>query len=123
MVSSAPFLIALGGAGGALARYGTTRALGVGIGWDAAWATATVNVAGAFALGVAAQLLSERPGLALLVTTGFLGAFTTFSTFAMDAVTLIRDRGVGTAMLYVGASVALALAAFALGALLAGGRP
>ena len=109
--------VALGGAGGALARWGTTRALTALGGWDAAWSTALVNVAGAFALGLAASLLAERQGaLALLVMVGFLGAFTTFSTFAMDAVWLLRERGVGLASAYIGASVALALVAFVLGA-------
>ena len=114
-------MVALGGAGGALARWGTARALG-GAGWDAAWSTAAINVTGAFALGVAAQLLVGRPSLTLLLATGFLGAFTTFSTFALDAVGLLRAQGVGIAALYVGASVGLAVLAFALGALLAGGR-
>lgn len=116
-------LVALGGAGGALARYLTHCSLGAGGGWDGAWSTAIVNVAGAFALGVAAQLLADRPGFALLVMTGFLGAFTTFSTFAMDAVWLLRERGAVLAALYVGASVGLAILAFAGGALAAGGRP
>ena len=116
--------VAIGGAGGALARWWTTRALtGVG-GWDAAWSTALVNVAGAFALGLAASLLAERvadgqqSALALLLMVGFLGAFTTFSTFAMDAVWLLRERGVGLAALYIAASVGVALLAFLGGALL-----
>lgn len=119
----AALAVALGGAGGAAARYLTARGLTLAGGWDGAWSTAIVNVAGAFALGVAAQLLADRPGLTLLLMTGFLGAFTTFSTFAMDAAWLLRERGVLLAAVYVGASVALALAAFACGALLAGGRP
>ena len=122
MTLPASLLVALGGAGGALARFAATRALSASGGWDAAWSTAIVNVAGAFALGVAAQLLADRPGLALLLATGFLGAFTTFSTFALDTVGLLKAQGIGSATAYVAASVALALPAFALGALLAGGR-
>ena len=123
MASAVPLLVALGGATGALARYGTTRAISAGAGWDPAWSTAVVNVLGALALGAAAQRLADRPGAALLLMTGFLGAFTTFSTFAMDAVQLLRGQGVLAASAYVGGSVTLAIGAFALGAVLAGGRP
>ena len=114
-------LVALGGGLGAAARYGAQRSLGSAFGWEA-WGTAAVNVAGAFALGIAAQLLAERPSLGLLLATGFLGAFTTFSTFAMDAMGLMQRDGAAAAALYVGASVGLALVAFAGGALLAGAK-
>ena len=114
-------LIALGGGAGALARYGTGRVLGAAFGWEAL-ATLAINVAGAFALGIAAQLLAARPSLFLLLATGFLGAFTTFSTFAMDAVGLLQRIGALAAASYVAGSVLLALLAFAGGATLAGAK-
>lgn len=111
--------VGVGGAGGALARYGAGRALTAWHGAEAAWSTMIVNVTGAFALGVAVSLLSGRPGvLALLVVTGFLGAFTTFSTFAWDGVALFRERSFWVASVYVAGSVGLALAGFLSGAAL-----
>ena len=110
--------VASGGAAGAVARWQMGLALTRGLGWDAAWATCGVNVAGAFALGLAAALLAARQGaLPLLVTVGFLGAFTTFSTFAMDAAGLAA-RSWGLAAAYLCASVSLALLAFLGGAAL-----
>lgn len=112
-----PFLaVASGGALGALARWGVARSA-VGLGAEGFLATATVNVAGSFGLGLAASLLAGREGaLPLFLLVGFFGAFTTFSTFAMDAAWLMRERGFGGASVYVVASVGLALAAFLVGA-------
>jgi CrcB protein len=109
--------VAIGGAGGALARWGATRALTAWHGAEAAWSTLIVNALGAFLLGLCASLLAGRPGvLPLLVMVGFLGAFTTFSTFAMDAVMLFRGRSFAVASAYVAGSVGLALASFLGGA-------
>ena len=113
--------VAGGGALGALARYG----VGVGAaraGLEGFWATGAVNGLGSFGLGALAGLLAARGGvLAPLVLTGFFGAFTTFSTFALDAVGLADGRGLVSAAVYVLGSVALGLAAFVFGAWL--GRP
>ena len=108
--------VASGGALGALARWGVARGA-VGLGAEGFWATAGVNVVGSFGLGLAAALLTGREGaLPLFLLVGFFGAFTTFSTFAMDAACLMRERGFGGASVYVAASVGLALAAFLAGA-------
>lgn len=79
------------------------------------WATLLINVTGAFLLGLLLILLSERlpssryarPFLA----TGLIGAFTTFSTFAVETDTLVRLEHPATAAAYVGATLAAGLTA------------
>lgn len=115
-------LVALGGALGSVCRY----LVGIGalklMGASFPWGTLTVNVAGSFAIGVLAELIVVRFGasaeLRLLLITGFLGGFTTFSAFALDAVTLF-ERGASlaaTSYLFVSivASIAAAIAGIAL---------
>lgn len=88
-------LIAGFGALGALSRYGLDRILGGGRGDDFPWATLTVNVVGAFALGVLIALTVERAGVGegwrLALGVGFLSSFTTFSTYAYDTVRLAEN--------------------------------
>lgn len=108
-------LVAAGGAAGSVCRYGATllgtRLLGP------AWPLGTffVNVTGSFLMGVLVELLLRRLGgsdpLRLLLATGFLGGYTTFSSFTLDAVS-IWERGEGVAALgYVLASVVLGVLA------------
>ncbi|HUQ39543.1 MAG TPA: CrcB family protein [Acidimicrobiales bacterium] len=108
-------LVAVAGALGALARYGIGTAVGVR---SFPWATLVINMAGSFALG----FVLGGPGAArwsshatTAVAVGFLGAFTTFSTFAFEGTALVRDERVGAAALYVGLSVVLGLLAAAAG--------
>lgn len=98
-------LVALAGSAGVLARYGIAQA------WASVWAIAAINVAGSFALGVV--LGAGRDHVA--ITVGFLGGFTTFSTFSMHAVRLADDGKGDTAFLYVAVSVVLGVAAAAAG--------
>ncbi len=112
-------LIGLAGAAGALARYGLGTAVG-----DRSfpWITLAINVAGSFLLGVLVKLAVERgwPDTTTLpLGVGFLGAFTTFSTFSVDTHTLIRDGRAGAALGYVAASVVAGVGAAALGYLTA----
>lgn len=108
-------LVAVAGALGAVARY----RLGVAVGVRTfPWATLGINVVGCFAL---AALLtgpaSERWGTTATTAlgVGFLGAFTTFSTFGYEAVTLVRDDRLAAAGAYVGLSLAGGVAAAGLG--------
>jgi len=94
---SAALAVALGGAFGALARYGAGALIARLIGGTFPWATLSVNVLGSFALGLLAPLALSRglsPELRLLLTTGFMGAFTTFSTFSLETLQLARAGGV-----------------------------
>lgn len=103
--------IAIGGAMGAVSRHYAAvwvmRALGTGF----PFGTLAVNVLGSFLMGVLAELLALKVTLPLeiraLFTVGFLGAFTTFSTFSLEAVLLIERHQHLQAALYVGASVLL----------------
>lgn len=93
-------LVALGGFAGALARYGVDLALGDATG------TFAVNVAGSFALGLLVTRVTDVR-VQLLVGTGLLSSFTTYSTFAADAVAL----GTVTGTVYVIASYAVGIGA------------
>jgi CrcB protein len=77
--------------------------------------TFLINVSGAFALGLILALAvgrwSRSRYLRPLVATGFLGAYTTFSTFALELVTLGRDGHLPTAAWYAAASLAVGLVA------------
>lgn len=107
--------VMLGGALGAAARYGVVSLLspGGGSGESASrvpWGVLAVNLAGCLAIGVLAGAWESRGGderVRLLVMTGLLGSFTTFSAFGMDTLTLLRAGAVWLAAGYVGASVVL----------------
>jgi fluoride exporter len=108
--------IFLGGAIGALARYGLARALPHDPGsWP--WATFCVNVAGALALGYLTTRLQERlPPTAYrrpLLGTGLCGALTTFSTMQVELLQMLDDGRSGLAAGYAAASVAAGVLAIA----------
>jgi CrcB protein len=96
--------IALGGALGALARWGLAEALPHGS-RALPWATVLTNVSGCFAIGALLVLLAERrPGSRLLrplVGTGMLGGYTTFSTYALDTRDLLAAGRPAMAAAYV----------------------
>lgn len=111
--------IALGGALGALARYGVNQ-----LTFSAALdrfpaATFTVNVSGCLLMGICYVLIVEKavlsPEWRLWLMTGFLGAFTTFSAFALEAVTLWQNGHGLLALLYIALSVCACVAAVAVG--------
>lgn len=117
--------VAAGGACGALLRYGVTQMIGAGIfGIAGPTATLMVNIGGSalmglLAGGLAAGLVLPEP-LRLFIAVGFLGALTTFSSFALDAGSLLQRQGSGMTLVYIGASVGLSLLGFAAAYLLAG---
>jgi len=109
-------LIALGGAVGAVGRH-LANVLAVRIvGAGFPWGTLAVNVVGSFLLG---WLLAGEPratsDLRLLVGTGALGAFTTWSAFSVETVRLAQQVGPAAALANVAAQLALGLLAAALG--------
>lgn len=123
MTGSVWFAVATGGALGAVARHGVSRLALQWLGPNFPWGTLTANVIGSFAMGVLIVWLSAKepasPALRAFLTVGLLGAFTTFSTFSLDVVTLYRDRTLMIAGAYLLASVLLSvsglLAGLALG--------
>ena len=109
-------LVGAGGAIGAMMRHlANLIALRiVGPGFPAG--TLFVNIAGSLLMGLLIGWMARRYGgtsneLRLLLATGFLGGFTTFSAFSLDFVTLWRDGAAVTAVTYVLASVFFSLAA------------
>ena len=101
--------IALGGALGTPARYGVAQLIHVAPGSLPPWATSWTNVSGSLALGLLLALILERfPPTRYqrpFVATGFLGAYTTYSTFAVETDLLVKDGHIGVALAYVAASL------------------
>ena len=107
--------IALGGAFGAVARHFISHWSVVALGNGFPWGTLTVNVVGCFALGVVVEVMalvwSPAAEWRAFLTVGVLGAFTTFSAFALD-ISILHERGeMLQAILYVTVSVAGSIAA------------
>lgn len=105
--------IALGGAIGALSRFGVNIGVEKLLGVNFPWGTLIINSAGCFLMGVLiarfAQMDAVSPELRAFCATGFLGAFTTFSTFSLDFVTLWERGEMMQAALYMTASVILSI--------------
>ena len=107
--------IALGGAMGAMGRYWVSSCLLPISSYKFPYATFSVNVVGSLLMGILYVLIVERGGLPEqarhLLMVGFLGAFTTFSTFSLDALSLWQNGHLFLALVYVLATVVLCLVA------------
>lgn len=115
--------IAIGAAIGANLRYGLTRWAAEHLGASFPYGTLLVNIIGCLLIGALLTLAAARLPLSeplrLLLVTGLLGGFTTFSSFGWEAYGLAIAGDWALAALYVAASVLLGLAAVLLGAGLA----
>ena len=115
-------LVSLGGVLGANARYlvGLWAARRWG---DYPYGTLFVNVTGSFLIGFVLGLVAARAGnsgeIRLLVVTGFLGSYTTFSAFSYEVLALAQRGAVPAALGYAAASVGLGVLAVVAGALVA----
>lgn len=111
--------VGLGGALGAMARYGTGLLAGRLLGLTFPWGTLIVNVLGSFLMGFAAVWVARHMAAVeparLFLMTGVLGGFTTFSAFSLDVFALWERGEVGLAASYVLASVVVALLALMAG--------
>jgi fluoride exporter len=89
-------LLCLAGSAGTLARYFVTGAVHQALGRDFPYGTAAVNLLGCLAFGLVWSLADERglfsPQTRIVVLVGFMGAFTTFSSFIYESAELIRDQ-------------------------------
>lgn len=108
-------VVAIGGALGAVARYGVNLGAVHVMGHGFPWGTLIVNVVGSFLMGILiakfAQMGHISAELRHLCATGFLGAFTTFSTFSLDFVTLWERGAFIQAGGYMAVSVVLSILA------------
>lgn len=108
--------VMLGGAVGALMRYGVSR-LCAGVTWLAMpLGTLAVNLIGCFVLGlltgIAEQHTNLPRGVMLMLTVGLCGAFTTFSTFSAETIRMMESGHHASALLYITASIILGFLLF-----------
>jgi CrcB protein len=115
--------IALGGALGAIARFGFSHQVYTWLGRDFVWGTLAVNILGSFLFGLLTVLLVEKWSLGIewrmFFLVGFLGAFTTFSTFAFDTMMYFENGELAKALINMLVSVVTTVIAVGLGIWLA----
>lgn len=108
-------LIALGGAAGTALRYGISVGMLRWLGPAFPWGTLAANVIGSFLLGVVMEVSGERELFGvqakLVLGTGVMGGFTTYSSFNLETLRLAEQGAWGRAAIYVGATVAVCLLA------------
>lgn len=116
-------IIALGGALGAVSRFLMGNAVSKAVGSALPYGTFVINLVGCFAMGLLMTIIVDRELLSaawrLFLCVGFLGGFTTFSSFGYEALMLLTEGRMLAALTYVSGSVALGLAAAAAGVLCA----
>ncbi len=116
-------LIALAGSLGAMARFGLINFINHHLGRAFPFGTLAVNVLGSALMGFLAVYLLQKfqlaPEYRIAILTGFLGAFTTMSTFSIDSLTLIEREQWLLAGVYIGVTVVLCILAARGGMLLA----
>ncbi|MGC1559029.1 MAG: fluoride efflux transporter CrcB [Bradyrhizobium sp.] len=118
--------VILGTMFGGMARYFISGFVARRVGETFPWGTLFINVSGAFVIGIFGALALDdasifaEPDPWLFAVTGFLGCYTTVSSFSLQSLALARDGQRTRAAGYVGFSVALCLGAVALGFALAG---
>jgi CrcB protein len=107
--------IAIGGTLGCWARYGMTILMQAIYGREFPYATLSINVLGSFLMGFlfieTLERLTIGPHFRIGILTGFLGGYTTFSTFAMETLLLAEQGEAAKSALYVFLSVGLGLSA------------
>lgn len=116
--------LTVGSIAGGFGRYFLTGALHGAIGSGFPYGTFVINISGCFLIGIF-HAMAEAKGILnaearLLLMTGFCGAYTTFSTFMLDASHLLRHGQNTRALAYVGGSVLIGFALFRLGEWLGG---
>jgi fluoride exporter len=112
-------LVGIFGAAGAISRYWIDGRVSDLVHGQFPWGTFLINVVGAFLLGLLVALTTERllphPNWRVALGIGFLGSFTTFSTYTYETVKLAEDGAIGLALLYSVGMLALGLLAAASG--------
>ena len=117
-------MVLLGGGVGALVRYVLGLAIAERIGGRFPLGTLVINVTGSFLIGVLMTLFTERlqlhPNWRLLLVVGFLGGYTTFSTFEYETLRAVQDGGKWIGLLNVTGSVVLGYIAVWIGSAIIG---
>jgi len=108
-------LVALGGAFGAVTRYLINISPVGSFLQPFPFHTFIINITGSFLIGFFAAKIEMSEMMRLLLLTGFLGAYTTFSTFELETFELMRERNLLVACLYVTTSFAVGFIAVVLG--------
>ena len=111
-------LIAVGGASGAVARYVVDGFVSERVGPGFPWGILIVNLSGAFVLGAFLTVVHHGAARAFFAV-GVLGAYTTFSSLAMETVLLVKDHHAGLGVAYMGATIAFGLLSAWIGSLAA----
>lgn len=104
--------VGIGGFIGAILRHQSTLWINGLFAGNFPWGTVTVNIIGSFFLGLAAAVFQTgivSPGMRLFLTSGLLGAFTTFSTFSLESLVLLQNGHAGKALLNIFISVGIGL--------------
>ncbi len=113
------FMVALGGALGALCRYGLCGLINWLYKPQLTLGTIVVNLIGCFLMGLLVSLLHNRfpvsDQVKLLILTGFLGAFTTFSTYTLESVSYIIDGKISLAIWNIAVSTIISIPVLLLG--------
>ncbi len=122
----AAIAVAVGAVPGALSRYYLTIFWAQQLGTRFPYGTFLINLTGSFFIGALVTWLNQLPiapfpYLRELVVVGFLGAYTTFSTYALDTANLIRPRQYALAFLYWAGSLILGLVCVQTGVWVVGG--
>jgi CrcB protein len=119
-------MVMLGGAIGSLSRYLVGTAIMNRMGGRFPLGTVFINVTGSFLIGFIMTLLTERlnphPNWRFLLVVGFLGGYTTFSSFEWETLGLVRDGGWWLGLVNAAGSVVLGYISVLLGAVIAGKR-
>lgn len=123
-VFRAPLAISLGAIAGALCRYYFGLAINHILGIEMPYNTLVINVTGCFVMGFLAilslgQVIRLHPDVRLLLLTGFLGSYTTFSSYELDSARLLQQNRLEADLFYWVGSVTLGLLSLQVGALLA----
>ncbi len=116
--------VGLAGAFGAVARYLLGRFVAERVTSQYPIGTFLINITGAFVIGLFFGLVAHKllsPTLQLILATGFLGGYTTFSTMSWEGVQLVRGGSIRSSVIYLGGSMLVGLVAAFLGILVGGG--
>ena len=114
------FFIALGGALGSITRYVVSTTVSNRLGVRFPYGTLLINLSACLIIGLSLELLNRHtnvnPALRYLIPIGFIGAYSTFSTFEWEIFSSLNSGAFWTALVYVTTSLVLGLVAVALGA-------